>query len=209
CEFSSKDIFDWNGLRGQPLRIYLGMGSYARVLWRLGVIPPNLRAQLPDNHRPEEGPALLPELSEAEIRASTGAWLTEVSCTKDGRLALCGTLRCDVLLFPLPGDGPDFLGIEHRGAIARISPDGRTIASAVDEDWMISEAGDGRFQFRLEGHDNAVLSITFSPDGTRLASCRKRELMVRDLLQREPVLRQVDDDLFAVAFLGTDQLVTC
>src|SRR5262249_9170573 len=50
------------------------------------------------------------------------------------------------------------------------SPDGGTLAVAVDRAVQLWDVSTGRLVARLEGHAGRVKCLAFSPDGTRLAS---------------------------------------
>ena len=64
----------------------------------------------------------------------------------------------------------------QRSETVAVSPDGKTLATAwgstgpSESDVLLWSASDARRLCALKGHDQGVLSLAFSPDGTRLAS---------------------------------------
>jgi WD40 repeat protein len=50
------------------------------------------------------------------------------------------------------------------------SPDGKTVAAAVDRDIKVWDATTGQLRRTLTRHSNWVIHIAFSPDGKTLAS---------------------------------------
>jgi WD40 repeat protein len=77
---------------------------------------------------------------------------------------LLATLRCLDLDTgdPMPAPGPV--------SELAVSPDGRTLAWAVDNAIMLGDAASGREQRRWSAGPGDVLALAFSPDGRRLAS---------------------------------------
>ena len=55
------------------------------------------------------------------------------------------------------------------GSVAS-SPDGKQLASGVDQTVQVWDAATGHETLTLKGHPGDVTSVAFSPDGSRIAS---------------------------------------
>jgi WD40 repeat protein len=136
---------------------------------------------------------------------ATGRELTTLQCHRgsiasvafspDGRLlATAGGRRTDQAE-GLPGEVKvwdldagravlDLPGLAHFALGVAFSPDGRSLASAVEDRVIrIWEVATGRERLALRGHQDIVKRVAFSPDGRYLASCGPdRTVRVWDLM---------------------------
>jgi WD40 repeat protein len=117
--------------------------------------------------------------------------VSAVCFSPDGRRLASADWSWDAHGNPLPGEvrvwdaatGQELLALKgHSSTVAAVcfSPDGRRLASA-DWSWdahgnplpgevRVWDAATGQELLTLQGHTNNVVSVAFSPDGTRLAS---------------------------------------
>ncbi len=127
-------------------------------------------------------------MKEARRLANLKQSIFSVSVHPNGTEAACATSICDVVFCRLTVEGPPE-PVEHRGATVCYSPDGVVFSSTIDEEIIFSDVTTGRFLRSLEWHKQAVLAMAFSPDGARIASGGKRELMICDVRSGMPVQR--------------------
>ena len=127
----------------------------------------------------------------ATFKGHTGN-INSVAYSPDGKTILGGTWDGRVHLwdaetghytgFPRenrlrPSDGPDHTGHisrRHNVTSAIYSPDGKTIASAIDDDTVhLWDAEAGKHKNMLIGHQDLIHSLAYSPDGKTIASASK------------------------------------
>ena len=127
----------------------------------------------------------------ATFKGHTGN-INSVAYSPDGKTILGGTWDGRVHLwdaetghytgFPRenrlrPSDGPDHTGHIYRRdnvTSAIYSPDGKTIASAIDDDTVhLWDAKAGKHKNMLIGHQDLIHSLAYSPDGKTIASASK------------------------------------
>jgi WD40 repeat protein len=97
--------------------------------------------------------------------------------TDDGRLLASGDYTGVVKLWDMASQrlratlpvSEDKL-IKDEAAALVFSPDGGTLAVAVDQIVQLWDVATGKRLARLEGHQGKMICLAFSPDGTRLAS---------------------------------------
>jgi WD40 repeat protein len=101
-------------------------------------------------------------------------WIGRVIASPDGRWIAASDANRSVRVWPAPGDGPAVVLRWSGGARAAglaFSADGRWLAAG---DWdggiRVFELPSGALVRELAGHRAAVLWLSFSPDGARLAS---------------------------------------
>jgi WD40 repeat protein len=100
-----------------------------------------------------------------------------VAFSPDRRLLASGDLRGDVTLWDVAARTKratleattDKVFLNDITALA-FSPDGQTLALAINAEVQLWDTGTGRRMAVLEGHERKVMCLAFSPDGTRLAS---------------------------------------
>ena len=100
-------------------------------------------------------------------------WFWGVAWSPDGKRLAGTTYGRGVLLWEMRARSGHWIGRELATWIRRVawSPNGtRLVAGAGDGHLYVWDAQDGRLLQRLAGHQGAIMSVAFNPDGTRLAS---------------------------------------
>ncbi len=81
------------------------------------------------------------------------------------------------------------------------SPDGRTVAAGAGRDIQLLEGDSGEPTSTLSGHRDTVVSVRFSPDGSRIASgAMDGRLLLWTLSGTSSVLVDMEEGIYAVAF---------
>ena len=119
----------------------------------------------------------VPKLDLVSELATVQASLTSLHCSPDGAWVVCGSLSTEIFFVKTDGS-LKVESIPNRGIVVSWSPDGKYIASAIDERLVISDATSGKMLHRYECHREAVLGLAFSSRGDRFASCGKNELFL-------------------------------
>jgi len=119
----------------------------------------------------------VPKLELVSTLATVQTSLTSLDCSPDGDWVICGSLSTEIFFVKTDGSSK-VESIPNRGIVVSWSPDGKYIASAIDEILVISDAKSGKMLHRYECHRDAVLGLAFSSRGDRFASCGKNELFL-------------------------------
>ncbi len=96
-----------------------------------------------------------------------------VAWSPDGKLLACGTYQRGVQVWDVAANTTAMgRSCARNLAPARgLEPDGTRVVGGGDDGTVyVWEATDGTLQRRLAGHQGAVMSVAWSPDGRRLAS---------------------------------------
>ncbi len=144
-------------------------------------------------------PRAKPGLSHVQGYSTGTGLLIGATLTSDGAWVICGSGSGEIVYASTQDN--DIQSIPHRGLIAVPSPDGRLIASAIDEDVMLSDARTGDFLRRFKGHENAALALRFTPDGRAFLSGGKRELFWHDVDDETSIALETEDTVGTIAFI--------
>ena len=107
-----------------------------------------------------------------------------VSTRTKGILLVCILLLMSMMVMPSPANALDplFLNAGKWTKDITFSPDGQKLAIADNKVIKVFDADSGTLLNTLEGHTKTVSAVSFSPDGTRLASSSwDKSVLVWDL----------------------------
>ncbi len=132
-------------------------------------------AQAPDALRAWEWEHLLARTTDAAASVGVGAGpVYAIVCTPDGQLAVTACAdRVIRVLDPRTGQVKRTLERSHRGqdeAPVAVSADGRLVAIAAESRVEVFELETLKMLASLDGHEDRVRCLAFSPDGQRIAS---------------------------------------
>jgi roadblock/LC7 domain-containing protein len=154
------------------------------------------------------GPAA-PGKLQLTLKVGPLAPVAAVAFSPDGKLLATGSYGC-VTLWDLGTAKPVKVLTNVLGAVndLRFSPDGKLLAVAGGQpsakgDLRLYTVADWKLVASLAGHQDVVFSVSFSPDGKRLASASfDKSVRVWDVAARKTVLTLTghSDFVYAVAF---------
>jgi WD40 repeat protein/DNA-binding SARP family transcriptional activator/class 3 adenylate cyclase len=124
---------------------------------------------------PETGEVLVWDVTALDrpiLRITTGG-PTDVTFHPNGGLLYLGTLTpASVTAHEIPS-GERVFSSSTPGFGLDVSPDGRQLAAAAENEIVLLDAASGAVHARLDGHRDAVTAVQFSNDGTLLASASR------------------------------------
>ena len=206
----------WDAMSGQKNLTFYG---HATVVNRLAFSPDGTRLGLAGGNSERPGNLTVWDENGTEILTLTGHrdFVNCVSFSSDGTRLASGSRDGTVKVWNAsPSQNPSIIGDRRKSHLRNrflpscsfhsmaFSPDGKRLACIVDEKVVVPpgspenvkssevcvwDATSGQEILTLTGHSGRFSSVTFSPDGTRLASaCSDGKVKVWDAISRQEIL---------------------